>query len=379
MRGREVTRKLQTASWLVSAGRPEEAGAPLNTPLVPASNFLLGGDREYSRDGGTPTWEALEDIVGELEGGRALAFSSGMAAAAAVFDQLASGALVALPDDCYQGVVQLATVGEEKGRLRVERIATEDTAAWLDAAGRADLLWLESPSNPLLKLADLAAICAAPRKPGALLAVDNTFATPLNQQPLQRGADISMHSATKFIGGHSDLLAGILVTRDQPLLDGLRRSRTLGGATPGTLEAWLAVRGLRTLALRFEKAQANAQALAAWLEGHPQVDKVRYPGLGSHPQHGLAASQLGGYGSMISFDVSGGAAGADAVCRALRLIRHASSLGAVESTMERRAANAGQGHLPPALLRLSVGIESLDDLRADLEQALRSAPGSEKI
>jgi cystathionine gamma-synthase len=374
-----VTQKIQTASWLVSAGRPEEPGAPLNTPLVPASNFLLGGEREYSRDGGTPTWEALEDIVGELEGGRALAFSSGMAAAAAVFDQLASGALVALPDDCYQGVVQLARVGEEKGRLRVERIATEDTAAWLDAASRVDLLWLESPSNPLLKVADLVAICAAPRKRGALLAVDNTFATPLNQQPLQRGADISMHSATKFIGGHSDLLAGILVTHDQPLLDGLRRSRTLGGATPGTLEAWLAVRGLRTLALRFEKAQANAQALAAWLEGHPQVDTVRYPGLSSHPQHDLAASQLGGYGSMISFDVAGGAAVADAVCRAARLIRHASSLGAVESTMERRASNAGQEHLPPALLRLSVGIESPDDLRADLDQALRSAAGREKI
>lgn len=374
-----MKRKLSEASWLVSAGRPEEAGAPLNTPLVPASNFLLGGGREYSRDGGTPTWEALEDIVGELEGGRALAFSSGMAAAAAVFDQLEAGARIALPDDCYQGVVQLARVGVEKGRFRVERIATEDTAAWLDAAPRMDLLWLESPSNPLLKVADLAAICAAPRKPGGLLAVDNTFATPLNQKPLHRGADISMHSATKFIGGHSDLLAGILVGRNQALLEGLRRSRTLGGATPGTLEAWLAVRGLRTLALRFEKAQENAQALAEWLEDQVQVEQVRYPGLRSHPQHELAASQLGGFGTMISFDVAGGAAAADAVCRAVRLIRHASSLGAVESTMERRASNAGQEHLPPALLRLSVGIESREDLRADLEQALRSAGGCERI
>jgi cystathionine gamma-synthase len=367
--------KLSPASWLVSAGRPDQPGAPLNTPLVPASNFLLGEGREYARDGGTPTWESLEAIVGNLEGGQALAFSSGMAAAAAVFDQLEGGARVALPDDCYQGVAQLAAAGAGKGRLRVERIAVEDTAGWIEAAERVDLLWLESPSNPLLKIADLAAICAAPRKPGALLAVDNTFATPLNQQPLAVGADISMHSATKFIGGHSDLLAGMLVARDPSLYAALRRSRTLGGATPGALEAWLAVRGLRTLALRFERAQDNARALAQWLEGQQGIETVRYPGLSSHPGHALAAAQLGGFGTMISFDVSGGAARADAVCEAVRLVRHASSLGAVESTMERRAANAGQEHLPPSLLRLSVGIESLDDLIADLAQALGTATG----
>ncbi|MFC1605811.1 trans-sulfuration enzyme family protein [Pseudomonadota bacterium] len=371
--------KLSPSSWLVSAGRPEEPGAPLNMPLVPASNFLLGGDREYARDGGTPTWEALEGIIGNLEGGEALAFSSGMAAAAAVFDQLESGARVVLPDDCYQGVVHLARVGAGKGRYRVNRIATEDTTGWIEAAGDADLLWLESPSNPLLKVADLRAICTAPRKPGAILAVDNTFATPLNQQPLRLGADISMHSATKFIGGHSDLLAGMLVARDALLLGSLRQSRTLGGATPGTLEAWLAVRGLRTLALRFERAQQNAEALAEWLENHPMVELVRYPGLRSHPGHALAAAQLDGFGTMISFDVTGGAAGADAVCRALRLVRHASSLGAVESTMERRASNAGQEHLPPSLLRLSVGIESLEDLKSDLDQALRAAEDREKL
>ena len=371
--------KLSPASWLVSAGRPHGPGAPLNTPLVPASNYLLGGDREYSRDGGTPTWEALETIIGALEGGRALAFSSGMAAAAAVFDQLAAGALVVLPDDCYQGVAQLAQEGAGKRRFRVERIAVEDTEAWIDFAGRADLLWLESPSNPLLKVADLAAICSAPRKSGALLAVDNTCATPRHPQPLKLGADISMHSATKFIGGHSDLLAGILAARDDDLLSRLRTSRTLGGATPGTLEAWLAARGARTLALRFERAQENATRLAAWLSGHGQVEVVRYPGLESDPGYSLAATQLAGFGSMISFDVVGGAERADAVCRAVRLIRHASSLGAVESTMERRAANAGQEHLPPGLIRLSVGIETFDDLKADLEQALRSARTREAI
>ena len=373
----DVTLKFDPDSWLVSAGRPEEAGSPLNVPPMPASNFLLGAHREspreYLRDGGSPTWEALETIVGGLEGGQALAFASGMAAAAAVFDQLPVGALAVLPHDCYQGVVQLAADAERKGRLRVDRAAVEDTAGWIDWAGKADLLWLESPSNPLMAIADLAAIGAAPRKPGALLAVDNTFATPLNQQPLKRGADISLHSATKFIGGHSDLLAGILCVRDPGLLARLRRSRTLGGATPGTLEAWLAVRGLRTLALRLERAQTNAGRLAEWLAGHPQIENVRYPGLADHPGHTLAVVQLGGFGSMISFDVRGGAAPADAVCAAVRLVRHASSLGAVESTMERRAANAGQEHLPPGLLRLSVGIESWEDLRDDLAQALETA------
>jgi cystathionine gamma-synthase len=164
-----------------------------------------------------------------------------------------------------------------------------------------------------------------------------------------------------------------VTVRDTGLYASLRKSRTLGGATPGALEAWLAVRGARTLALSLERAQQNAGRLAEWLAAHPRVDTVRYPGLESHPGHRLATQQLDGFGSMISFDVKGGAAAADAVCRAVRLVRHASSLGAVESTMERRAANAGQEHLPPALLRLSVGIESWDDLRADLQQALEVA------
>jgi cystathionine gamma-synthase len=222
----------------------------------------------------------------------------------------------------------------------------------------------------LLTVADLSAICAAPRKSGAMLVVDNTFATPLNQRPLELGADVSMHSATKFIGGHSDLLGGVLVTNRADLLAGVRQSRTVGGATPGALEAFLAVRGLRTMALRLEAAQHTAGLLANWLDTHPSVEKVRYPGLASHPTHQLAATQLGGFGTMISFDVAGGAEAADAVCRAVKLIRHATSLGSVESTMERRGAVPGQEHLPAGLLRLSVGIESYDDLRADLEQAM---------
>jgi cystathionine gamma-synthase len=366
---------LNTASWLVAAGRPHVAGSPMNTPVLPVSNYMLGDERVYSRDSATAGWEALEEIVGGLEGGQAIAFSSGMAAAAAVFQGLPAGASVVLADDCYHGVSELARQGEEKGLWSLRCVAVDDTTGWLEAAEDADLLWLESPSNPLLKIADLATLCAAPRKPGGLLVVDNTFATPLNQRPLALGADISMHSATKFIGGHSDLLGGVLIARSAEIADRLREARTIGGATPGSLEVFLAVRGLRTLSLRLERAQHNAGRLAAWLEEHDRVAKTRYPGLSNHPGHALARDQLDGFGCIITFDMVGDAQTADAVCRGVRLIRHATSLGSVESTMERRAAVPGQEHLPPSLLRLSVGIESFDDLRADLEQAFRAACG----
>lgn len=360
-------------SWLVSAGRTSEPGAPLNVPLVPASNFLLGQGRGYSRDDGTPTWEALEEVVGGLESGRAVAFASGMAAVASVFDQLSAGAVVVLPEDCYQGVVGLAEAGARKQGWSVRRLPVEDTAGWARACGDADLIWLESPSNPLLAVADLEAVCAAPRKAGALVAVDNTFATPLNQQPLELGASVSLQSATKLIGGHSDLLAGVATTRDEALWHALKTSRELSGATPGALEAFLAVRGARTLALRLQRAQQSAMTLAERLEEHERVALVRYPGLPSHPTHATARRVLKGFGTVISFDLRGGADFADAVCGNVRLIRHATSLGAVESTMERRAANPGQEHLPPSLLRLSVGIEDADDLWADLDSAIRSA------
>jgi cystathionine gamma-synthase len=369
-----TTRKaLHPDSWLVAAGRPKTIGDPLNVPLVPASTFLLGDRFEYARDDGTPTWEALEDLVGGLEGGRSVAFASGMAAIAAVFDQLPSGALLVSPDDCYQGVAGLAEAGSLAGRWTVQRLAGDDTAGWVTACARADLIWLESPSNPLLTVSDLPAICAAPRKPGCIVGVDNTFATPLNQRPLEFGATVSIQSATKFIGGHSDLLAGVASTRDTTLLDALRKRRELAGATPGTLETFLAVRGARTMALRLARAQASAGVLAERLVAHAQVKHVRYPGLPSHPTHEIARRTLGGFGSIISFDVASGAEAADAVCQHVRLIRHATSLGAVESTIERRAKIPGQQHLPASLLRLSVGVEHPEDLWADLDAALLAA------
>jgi len=364
---------IKPESWLVSAGRASEPGAPLNVPPIPASNFIIGGGREYSRDDGTPTWEALEEVVGGLESGKAVAFASGMAAIASVFDQLPTGAVVVLPGDCYQGVSGLAAAGAERQRWSVQRVAVDDTAGWIRACGVADLIWLESPSNPLLTVADLEAVCAAPRKPGAIVAVDNTFATPLNQQPLDLGATVSLQSATKFIGGHSDLLAGVATTKDDALWHALRKSRELTGATPGTLEAFLAVRGVRTLALRLERAQRTAMMLSERLESHRLVTRVRYPGLPSHPTHATARRVLKGFGTIISFDLRGGAEFADSVCRNVRLIRHATSLGAVESTIERRAAIPGQGHLPPSLLRLSVGIEDAEDLWGDLDSSIRAA------
>ena len=365
--------EIKLESWLVSAGRASEPGAPLNVPLVPASNFIIGKGREYSRDDGTPTWEALEEIVGGLESGKSVAFASGMAAIAAVFDQLASGAVIVLPDDCYQGVAGLAAAGESRQRWTVHRVPVDDTDGWIRWCSNADLIWLESPSNPLLTVADLEAICSAPRKSEAILAVDNTFATPLNQQPLDFGATVSLQSATKFIGGHSDLLAGVATTRSDTFWHALKKSRELTGATPGALESFLAVRGARTLALRLQRAQQSAMTLAERLEKHSCVTRVRYPGLPSHPTHTVAKRVLKGFGTIISFDLLGGAEVADKVCQNVRLIRHATSLGAVESTMERRAAIPGQEHLPPSLLRLSVGIEDADDLWNDLNAAIHSA------
>jgi cystathionine gamma-synthase len=364
---------LSLESWLVSAGRDRKPGAPLNVPPFPASNFVLGGPRAYSRDDGTPGWEALEEIVGGLEGGCAVAFASGMAGIAAIFDQLPAAAKLALPDDCYQGVAGLANAGQERGRWSVRRIAVDDTAAWIAACAESDLIWLESPSNPLLAVADVGAICAAPRKPGSILTVDNTFATPLNQRPLELGADAAVESVTKFIGGHSDLLGGVVSVRESRLLVALRKARELSGATPGSLETFLAVRGARTLAVRLERAQRNAMILAERLAEHPAVAITRYPGLPNHPTHEAARRQLKGFGTIISFDVRGSAETADSVCARVKLIQHATSLGAVESTIERRAGIPGQEHLPPSLLRLSVGIEFVEDLWVDLDRALRGA------
>jgi cystathionine gamma-synthase len=327
-----------------------------------ASSFRSGGAYEYSRNDGTPTWDALETAVGQLEGGQATAYASGMGAAAAIVALLPANARVVVPSDSYTAVRQLVAA---RG-LRLDLIDITDTDATLDAAHGADLLWLESPTNPLMDVADLPALCAA----DTLVAVDNTFATPLLQRPLDLGADVVMHSGSKYIGGHADLLIGFTVTTDAELAGRLRTNRMLGGATPGGMEAFLATRGLRTLALRVRQAQASAGELAVRLAGHPAVTRVRYPGLVTDPGHQRAAAQMSGFGAMLSFEVAGGAEAADAVCAALRVINAATSLGGVESTIERRAKLVGQEHVPASLLRLSVGCEHVDDLWEDLDAAL---------
>lgn len=374
----DLEAKLRPQTVAVVAGRPEALGAPLNTPIQLASNFVSGPmhkdsasvGREYSRTDGTDSWVAFETSIGRLEGGEAISFSSGMAAISAIFAGLSPGSAVAVPNDCYQGVAMIVNDGEERLGWTVLRLPTADTEAWLSAIPDVDLVWLESPSNPLLEIADVPSICAAAREAGIVSAVDNTFATPLLQRPLELGATFSVHSATKFIGGHSDLLSGLVVSKDAAALDAIRSRRSLGGATPGALESYLALRGLRTLPLRLERSQKNAEELAKRLQAHRLVTKVRYPGLPEHPGHELATTTLGGPGAVLSFETLGSAVSADVRISRLRIIQAATSLGGVESTIERRNKLAGQEQIPPTLLRLSVGIEHVEDLWDDLDQAL---------
>ena len=368
---------LHPETAVICAGRPSHtASEPLNVPIVLASNFHAGSTEEdrraYSRTDATPGWEALETAVGRVEGGHAVAFSSGMAAIAAVLDLVPAGGRIVAPADCYFGVGELLADARQQGRWAVDRVDLTDTASVQAAVAGADLLWLESPSNPLLEVADLPALCAAGRHAGAMVGVDNTFATPLLQRPLALGADVVVHSATKFIGGHSDLLSGITIAREHALAGRLRHRRGMTGATPGALEAFLALRGLRTLALRLDRGQANAGELARRLDQHPAVTRVRYPGLPGDPGHQTAAAQMTGFGAVLAFEVADAPA-ADRLCDNLHIIVHATSLGGVETTIERRSKLPGQEHVPPGLLRLSVGCEHIDDLWNDLNTALRHA------
>lgn len=320
----------------VVAGRPQAPGEPLNQGIVLASNVRGGG--EYSRTDGTATWSALEEAIGALEGGRAVAFSSGMAAASAALFALAPSVVV-VPTESYMGVRSLLAEHEERGAIAIRRVDITDTAAVVAAAAGADVVWVETPTNPTLEVADLAAIGRGVVAAGARLVVDSTFATPLRQRPLADGASIVVHSATKFIGGHSDLLLGIGVAADEDVHARLVQARTLQGATPGALEAFLALRGLRTLPVRLAAAEHNAALLVERLRDHGAVVEVRYPGSGA----------------MVSFVCGGGAAAADAVCDAVRLIVPATSLGGVETTVERRQKYPGDRHVDPGLLRRAWG------------------------
>jgi cystathionine gamma-synthase len=363
--------QLAAATVLVHAGRPERtADAPLSVPPVLASTYVEGGPVGYARTG-NPTWTALEDVLGALEGGQALAFASGMAAVAGVLDLLPERALIVAPDSPYGGTSQLLDLLQASRGVQVRRVNVADTDETVAAMPGAAMLWVESPTNPLLAVADLTSLFGVARERGVIGCADNTFATPLNQRPLDLGADVVVHSVTKYLGGHSDLVLGAAVTRDPAIYQRMLEHRTYRGAIPGPLETWIAVRGIRTLDVRLERAQHSAAVLAQRLVAHPGVERVRYPGLPDDPGHERATAQMHGFGAMVSFEPVGDANTADRLCRSTKLWVHATSLGGVESSLERRRRWAEESStVPEALIRLSVGIEDVEDLWSDLAQAL---------
>ncbi len=348
-------RPLHPATLAVTAGRPkDDPDAPLNEPLTMASTYVAGGEREYGRYG-NPTWQAFEAALGALEGGRCLAFSSGMAAVSTVLDLVGQDGRVVMPQHAYLGSVAYLGDLEARGRARSVLVDMTDLDATRAACQDAALVWVESPTNPALEVTDVRAVTEAAHAAGAYVVADNTFATPVLRRPLEDGVDLVLHSATKYLAGHSDALIGAVVTRDDELFDVLKKRRDLAGAVPGTLEAWLALRGLRTLHLRVERAQANAKVLVERLREHPAVAEVRYPG----------------FGGIVSAVLAQGEMAADLLPRKTRLWVHATSLGGVESTLERRRRWKGEAPtIPEGLVRLSVGIEDVEDLWADLRRCL---------
>lgn len=339
----------------ITAGRPEVApDASLNPPIVFSSTYHAGGPVGYGRYG-NESWSALEAAISELEGGETLSFSSGMAAISAVFSILPIGAPVVASNQGYSGTMGLLNQHQASGRLEVRFVDITNTDEVIAAMKGAALLWLESPTNPCLDIADLPALIAAAKKQTIGVGVDNTFATPLVQQPLAMGADIVMHSVTKFLAGHSDVVLGSLSTNDTALFKRLDEARRFNGSIPGPFEAWLAVRGIRTFPVRFRAAENNAKQLVARLEAHAKITKVRYPG----------------FGAVISFEIDGTADQAEKVCESSKLITHATSLGGVESLWERRRRWALESpSVPEQLIRLSVGCEHVDDIWQDIENSL---------
>lgn len=365
---------LTPESQVVAAGRPRrDTDAPVNPPIHLTSTYIAPGKVGYGRDG-NPTWTALEVAIEELEGGKTLAFASGLAAISAYFSLLPRGAVITTSKNGYSGTMLTLRKMEESGAAEVRYVDISNTKEVLGALKGSTLLWIESPTNPALEVADMPTLIREAKVAKIAVGVDNTFATPLLQKPLEMGADVVVHSLTKYIAGHSDVVLGSASTKDEALLAKLADARGLGGAIPGPFEAWLTLRGLRTLAIRLERAQANALELAKRLSIHRAVEKVRYPGLLTDPHHKVASSFMKGYGAMISFDVKGGPDAADKACASSQLVTFATSLGGVESLWERRHRWANESaSIPTNLIRLSVGIEGIEDLWADIDQALKKS------
>lgn len=366
----------------VHAGRPIDPATSAVVPSITLSTtFERGEDGSfpnghiYSRLS-NPNRSALETALALLEGGEtAFAFASGQAATAAVFDLLSTGDHAILPEDVFHGTRNLARQVMGRWGLALDLVDMTDLAA-IENAIRPNtrLIWVETPSNPQLKITDIAAVAALAKRQGALCAVDNTWATPLLQRPLELGAELVMHSTTKYLGGHCDVLGGALIMREgveSELAQRLRTIQQLGGAVPSPFDCWLILRSLSTLAVRVRAQVESAGKIATFLHKHPRVAKTHYPGLATHPGHDIAARQMHSFGAMLSFEVAGGEAGAMAVASRVKIFTRATSLGAVESLIEHRASIEGVGTLtPPSLLRVSVGLEHVDDLIEDLAGAL---------
>ena len=366
----------------VHAGRSVDPHSGAVTPSITlATTFERGtdgsfpGGHVYTRSS-NPNRDALEAAFASLEGGpTALAFGSGQAATAAVLQSLASGDHVILPSDLYHGTRYLVRDVLARWGLTADFVDLQDLKA-LRAALRPTtrLIWTETPSNPQLRIADLAAIGGIAKQHGALFAVDNTWATPLLQRPLEFGADIVMHSTTKYFGGHSDVLGGALILREAPggpLAERLRAIQRLSGGVPSPFDCWLLLRSIPTMPIRVRLQTYSAGRIAAFLTDQPRVEVVHYPGLPNHPNHDVATRQMSGFGGMLSFAVRGGESAAMAVAAGVKLITRATSLGGVETLIEHRASVEGPDTATPRnLLRLSVGLEHVDDLMEDLRAAL---------
>jgi cystathionine gamma-synthase len=380
-------RSMGLATRAIHAGfRPDPQTGAVNAPIYASSTFAqdgvggLRGGFEYARTG-NPTRQALEASLAAVEGGTfGRAFSSGMAATDCTLRAvLRPGDHVVIPDDAYGGTFRLIDKVFTQWGITHTPVALSDLDAVRGAlTAQTKLIWVETPTNPLLSIADIAAISEIGNRHGAKVLVDNTFASPALQQPLALGADIVLHSTTKYIGGHSDVVGGALVTNDDELDTAFAFLQNGAGAVPGPFDAYLTMRGLKTLVLRMSRHSENAAAVATFLAEHPAVATVLYPGLPDHPGHAVAAAQMSGFGGMISVRMKGGIAAARELCSKTEIFILAESLGGVESLIEHpgamtHASTAGsQLEVPDDLVRLSVGIEDVADLIGDLEQALQS-------
>jgi cystathionine gamma-synthase len=382
-----MTDRIETLA--VHAGaEPDEISGGVSPSIQMSTTFRQDGvgkprrGYEYGRSG-NPTRQALEAAIAALEGGsHGLAYASGLAATQNLLYLLEPGERLILSDDAYGGTWRLASKVWSRYGVVTEAVNLCDLdalAAALANGPATRMVWIETPTNPLMKVVDISAVARVAASAGALTVVDNTFATPFLQRPLELGADVVMHSATKYLSGHSDVISGLLVTRRDDLEERLRFHQNAAGAVPSPFDCWLVMRGMRTLAVRMERASSNAAAIAEWLAGRDEVSTVYYPGLASHPQHELVERQMRLPGAMLSFELKAGEPAAHRLAEATRLFTLAESLGAVESLIELPAvmthlsAAGSPLEVPAGLVRLSVGIEAVEDLVTDLEGALRAS------